>query len=162
MPPVPAPTSTPAHRTANGQWAKGHSGRTAYDAGRARRQLNVSTIAALQEAFNRGGRKAIDKVMKNNPAMFLKMLVLLVPREMQIEHSSTVKQMSDAQIEDAIAAIEAMLAARGGAAAKVIEHEPAQLPAPRLAVKRKRKVVKAVGSDEGAPNSPAISGIGEG
>jgi len=38
---------------------------------------------------------------------------------MQIEHSGTIKQMSDEQIEQAIAAIQAMLAARAGEAAQV-------------------------------------------
>ena len=50
-------------------------------------------------AFTRGGRKAIDKVMKNNPAIFLKLLVLLVPREMKVEHAGGVKAMTDEQLE---------------------------------------------------------------
>jgi hypothetical protein len=68
------------------------------------------------------GQKAINKVMKNNPAMFLKMLVLLVPRELQIEHSGGVKAMTDEQIERSIEIIKAMIAERDAAAnAKVIE-----------------------------------------
>ena len=65
------------------------------------------------------------------PAIFLKMLVLLVPRE-QIEHTNRIKQMTDEEIEQAIEAIQTMLAARAGEAAKVIEGsvEPAALPAP--------------------------------
>jgi hypothetical protein len=47
---------------------------------------------------------------------------------MQIEHSSTIKQMSDEQIEEAIAAIKAMLAARAGETAKVIEGEAEVVP----------------------------------
>ena len=58
----------------------------------------------------------------------MKICALLVPREMQIEHSSMIKQMSDEQIEEAIAAIEAMLAARSGEAAKVIEGEAEVVP----------------------------------
>lgn len=88
------------------------------DAGRLRRALNVATIRELQLAFNRGGRKAIDKVMKNNPAMFLKMLVLLVPRELEVTHSGSIKAMSDEQLEAAIEALQSMIAA--GAGAKVI------------------------------------------
>jgi hypothetical protein len=59
-------------------------------------------------------------------------LVLLVPREMQLEHSGGVKAMTEDQIVDAIAAIEGYLARRSGEAAKVIEGtaEPAALPAP--------------------------------
>jgi hypothetical protein len=41
-------------------------------------------------AFRRGGRAAINKVMKQQPAVFLKLLVLLVPREMKVGHSGGV------------------------------------------------------------------------
>jgi hypothetical protein len=46
-------------------------------------------------AFKEGGREAILKVMKTQPAVFLKLLVLLVPREMKVENSGGVKAMSD-------------------------------------------------------------------
>jgi hypothetical protein len=64
--------------------------------------------------------------MRQSPAIFLKMLVLLVPRELEVSHSGTIKQMTDEQIEEAIAAIQAMLDAR--AAAKVIEGEAEVVP----------------------------------
>src|SRR5262245_13182927 len=60
--------------------------------------------------------------MRNNPAMFLKLLVLLVPREMQVEHSGGIKAMTTEQIERSIELIKEMLAEReAGANAKVIE-----------------------------------------
>jgi hypothetical protein len=92
-------------------------------------------------AFRRGGRAAINKVMKQQPAVFLKLLVLLVPREMKVEHSGGVKAMTDEQLEQGIEAIRAMLAAReAGASAKVIEAmpEPAALQAPSRKARRKR------------------------
>jgi hypothetical protein len=90
-------------------------------------------------AFKRGGRKAIDKVMKGNPAIFLKLLVLLVPREMKIEHTGGVKAMTDEQLEQGIEAITAMLAARdAGTNAKVVEGV-VEAPAPR---KTRRKTMK--------------------
>jgi hypothetical protein len=66
------------------------------------------------------------------PASYLKVCALLVARETKVEHSGGVKAMSDEQIEQAIEAIQIMLAARAGEAAKVIEGtaEPAALPAP--------------------------------
>src|SRR5262244_3864901 len=99
---------------------------------RSRHALNADTIREMHLAFRRGGRKAIEKVMRNQPAVFLKLLVLLVPREMKMEHSGGVKAMTDEEIEQAIEAIQNMLAARAGEAAKVIEGtaEPAALPAP--------------------------------
>ena len=58
---------------------------------RARRDLNADTIREMHAAFRQGGREAIDKVMRTQPAAFLKLLVLLVPREMKVEHSGGVK-----------------------------------------------------------------------
>ena len=70
------------------------------------------------------GRKAIEKVMRNQPAVFLKLLVLLVPREMKLEHSGGIKAMTTEQIERSIEIIKDMLAQREAAAnAKVIEGE---------------------------------------
>ena len=99
---------------------------------RHRQQLNGEFIAALLRDFRHGGPAAIAKVRKNQPAAYLKILALLVPREMQIEHTNRIKQMTDEEIEQAIEAIQTMLAARAGEAAKVIEGtaEPAALPAP--------------------------------
>ena len=83
-------------------------------------------------AFRRGGRAAINKVMKQQPAVFLKLLVLLVPREVKVEHSGRVKAMSDEQLEAAIEAIQAMLEQRASEDTKVIEGtaETVALPAP--------------------------------
>ena len=119
-------------RKPNGQFAKGSSGNLGGNAQRSRHALNADTIREMHLAFRRGGRKAIEKVMKNQPAVFLKLLVLLVPREMQIEPKGGVKAMTEDQIVDAIAAIEGYLARRSGEAAKVIEGtaEPPALPAP--------------------------------
>jgi hypothetical protein len=76
----------------------------------------------MHAAFRRGGRAAIDKVMKQQPAVFLKLLVLLVPREMPFEHSGGVKAMTDEQIEAAIEAIQGMLAQpAAGEAAKSLK-----------------------------------------
>ena len=117
---------TPAPRTRNGQWVEGFSGRQGADPARARKALNADTIREMHAAFRRGGRQAIDKVMRNAPAQFLKMLVLLVPRELEVTHSGGVKGMSDEQLERGIEALEALMAKRAagpGADAKVIEGE---------------------------------------
>ena len=103
---------TAVARKANGQWPKGVSGNTGGAGGRARRELNNDTIREMHAAFRRGGRAAIDKVMRTQPAAFLKLLVLLVPREMKVEHSGGVKAMTDEQLEAGIEAIQAMLAKR--------------------------------------------------
>src|SRR5262249_51113107 len=116
----------------NGRFAPGYSGNPGGSPDRARKALNAETIAELHKAFRRGGAKAIDKGMKNNPAMVLKLLVLLVPRELQVEHSSGLKAMTDEQLERGLEMLKEMLAKReAGANAKVIEGEAMpSLPAP--------------------------------
>jgi hypothetical protein len=80
-------------------------------------------------AFRRGGRKAIEKVMRNQPAVFLKLLVLLVPREMKLEHSGGVKAMTDEQLERSLEVLNELIAQRdAGANAKVIEGEAEVVP----------------------------------
>jgi hypothetical protein len=99
---------------------------------RHRQQLNGEFIAALLRDFRHGGPAAIAKVRKNQPAAYCKLLTLLCPRDVKVEHSGGVKAMTDEQIEQAIEAIQAMLAARAGEAEKVIEGtaESVALPAP--------------------------------
>jgi hypothetical protein len=82
----------------------------------------------------------------------LKLLVLLVPREMRVEQSGGVKSMTDEQIEQAIDAIRTMLAARAGQAAPVIEGtaETVALPAPDVVPNGPNKVMDAVDTAVGA------------
>ena len=67
----------------NGRFAPGYSGNPGGSPEAARKALNKDTILEMHRAFKLGGRKAIEEVMRNQPAVFLKLLVLLVPREMQ-------------------------------------------------------------------------------
>ena len=97
---------------------------------RTRHLLNQEFMQALLLHFRQHGKKAIEKVARNQPGVYLKILALLVPREMKLEHSGgVIKAMTDEQIEEAIEAIQTMLAARAG---EVIEGtaELAALPVP--------------------------------
>ena len=111
---------------------QGVSGNPGGNRHRTRHLLNQEFMQALLLHFRQHGKKAIEKVARNQPAVYVKILALLVPREMQIEQTNRIKQMTDEEIEQAIEAIQTMLAARAGEAAKVIEGtaEPASLPAP--------------------------------
>jgi hypothetical protein len=102
--------------------------------------LNGEFIAALLRDFRHGGPKAIERVRRTQPAAYLKILALLVPREHKVEHSNPIKDLTDEQLEAAIEYIEAALAAKAGDQANVIQArvEPAALPAPELELQRKR------------------------
>ena len=99
---------------------------------RTRHLLNQEFMQALLLNFRHQGKKAIEKVARDQPAAYLKILALLVPREMKIEHSGGVKAMTDEQLEAGIEAIQAMLEQRAVEGATLIEgiREPAALPAP--------------------------------
>jgi hypothetical protein len=98
--------------------------------------------------------------MKQQPAVFLKLLVLLVPRDMRVEHSSTIKQMSDEEIEQAIAAIQTMLDARTGDAAQVIEATAEAVPALPRPTRRKAKQAESAANDHSC-DSPDGQGEGD-
>ena len=137
-------------RKPNGQFAKGVSGNLGGNAQRSRHALNADTIREMHLAFTRGGRKAIEKVMKQQPAVFLKLLVLLVPREMKVEHTGGVKSMTDEQLEQGIEAITAMLAKKAlpGDSAKVVEGV-AEESMPRKTTRKRRKTDDDVVEDVG-------------
>ena len=88
---------------------------------RHRQQLNGEFIAALLRDFRHGGPKAIERVRRTQPAAYLKILALLVPREHQVEHRNLIKDLTDEQLEAAIEYIEAALAAKAGGPVKVLE-----------------------------------------
>src|SRR5262249_46817737 len=122
------------------------SGNAAGNVHRSRHALNADTIREMHAAFRQGGREAIDKVMRTQPAVFLKLLVLLVPRQMTLDHSGGVKEMTDEQIERSIELIKEILAQREAAAnAKVVEGtaETVALPAPDVVPDGPNKVMKA-------------------
>jgi hypothetical protein len=112
----------------NGRFAPGFSGNPGGSPEAARRSFNKDFLLALAADFKKHGAAAIEKVRKTQPAAYMKICALLVPREMKVEHAGGVKAMSDEQIDEAIAAIQAMLAARAGETAKVIEGEAEVVP----------------------------------
>jgi len=120
----------------NGKFAPGWSGNPGGSLEATRRSFNKDFLLALAADFKKHGAAAIEKVRKQQPAAYMKICALLVPREMKVEHAGGVKAMSDEEIEQAIELIQTMLAARAGEAAKVIEGtaEPAALPASEASI----------------------------
>jgi hypothetical protein len=108
---------------------------------RHRQQLNGEFIAALLRDFRQGGPAAIAKVRKYQPAAYMKICALLVPKEMKLEHSTSLKNLSDEQLDQAIELVKGMLEERAAEGAKVIEGtaETVALPAPAGLEQPKRK-----------------------
>jgi len=97
-------------------------------------------IAALLRDFRQGGPKAIERVRRTQPAAYLKILALMMPREHKIEHRNPVKDMTDEELEAAIEFIQMMLATQAEKA-KVIDGttEATALPAPAEFEQPRRK-----------------------
>src|SRR5215475_14162118 len=113
----------------NGKFAPGYSGNPGGSLEATRRSFNKDFLLALAADFKKHGAAAIEKVRKQQPAVYMKICALLVPREMKLDHSGGVKAMTDEQIERAIEAIEELIAKReAGANAKVIEGEAEVVP----------------------------------
>src|SRR6516225_12465040 len=119
---------------------------------RHRQQLNGEFIAALLRDFRHGGPKAIERLRRTQPAAYLKILALLVPRKHKVEHSNPLKGLTDEQLEAMIEYIETSLAAQAGGPVKVIEAtaEPALEP-PKLKNRLMLEANTAVGPRERIP-----------
>jgi hypothetical protein len=135
----------------NGRFAPGFSGNPGGSPEATRRLVNKAFLEALAEDFRKGGPQAIAKVRKYQPAAYMKICALLVPRELQVEHSGGVKAMTDEQLERGIALIKEMLAKRAaGANAKVIEGVAEPVPAvPPPSRKARRKVRRSDRAESG-------------
>jgi hypothetical protein len=59
-----------------------------------RHLLNQEFIQALLLHFREHGKKAIEKVAREQPASYVKILALLVPREHKVEYSNSLKNMT--------------------------------------------------------------------
>src|SRR5260370_33473925 len=101
-----------------------------YAPSRERARFSSEFISALLRDFRQGGPAAIAKVRKYQPAAYMKICALLVPKEMKLEHTGGVKSMTDEQIERSIELIQEMLRQREAEAnAKVIEGEAEEVSA---------------------------------
>jgi hypothetical protein len=86
-----------------------------------RNKLSEEVICALLRDFREHGQKAIAKVRQTQPAAYLKVLALLVPREHKVEHSNVIKSLSDQELEAMIEYLKTSLEAQAGGSIKVIE-----------------------------------------
>ena len=103
-------------------WQRGQSGNPAGRTRGSRNKLSEAVICALLRDFSRHGEKAIAKVRRKQPGVYLRVLALLCPREHKVvEHSNSIKDLTDEQLEDMIEYIKASLEAQAGGSVKLIE-----------------------------------------
>jgi hypothetical protein len=125
--------TVPAHMSTN-LWQPGISGNPAGRLRGSRNKLSEAVICALLRDFSRHGEKAIAKVRREQPGVWLKVIAMLIRHEQKLEHSNPLKDLTDEQLEAMIEYIETSLAAHAAGPVKVIEAtaQPAlELPKPK-------------------------------
>jgi len=135
-------------------WQPGVSGNPAGRLRGSRNKLSEEVICALLRDFREHGQKAIAKVRREQPGVYLRVLALLCPREHQVQHSNPLKDLTDEQLEAMIEYIETSLAAQAGGPVKVIEGTttaPPALEPPKPKNRLMLQVDTAVGPRERMP-----------
>jgi hypothetical protein len=102
-------------------WQPGQSGNPAGRAHGSRNKLTEEVICALLRDFRQHGQKAIARVRQTQPAAYLKILALLCPREHKVEHSNSLKDLTDEQLEAMIEYLKTSLEAQASGSIRVIE-----------------------------------------
>jgi hypothetical protein len=122
-------------------WQPGESGNPAGRLRGSRNKLSEEVICALLRDFREHGQKAIAKVRRTQPAAYLKVLALLVSREHKVEHSNSLKNWTDEELEAGIDLVKQMLESRAAASGAVIEGtaEPVGMLGPAELEQPKRK-----------------------
>jgi hypothetical protein len=147
------------------RWQPGVSGNPAGRLRGSRNKLSEEVICALLRDFRQHGQKAVARVRRTQPAAYLKILALLVPREHKVEHSNAIKNLSDQELEAMIEYLKAALEAQAGGHVKVIEGtiEPAAATAPAPTPKNRLMLEAdtAIGSPERKPRLKVPSPPGE-
>ena len=125
----------------NNLWQPGQSGNPAGRLRGSRNKLSEEVICALLRDFREHGQKAIAKVRRTQPAAYLKVLALLVPREHKVEYSNSLKNWTDEELEAGIDLVKQMLESRAAASGAVIERtaEPVGMLGPAELEQPKRK-----------------------
>ena len=120
-----------------------------------RHLLNQEFIQALLLRFREHGKKAIEKVAREQPASYLKILALLVPREHKVENSNVIKSLSDQELEAMIEYLKTSLEAQARSSDRVIEGTIESAAATAHAPKPKNRLMleadTAVGPRERIP-----------
>ena len=123
-------------------WQPGQSGNPAGRTRGSRNALSEEVVCALLRDFRKHGEKAIARVRNTKPEVYLKVLAMLMPREHKVETVGAISALSDEQLDQAIATIQDMLAARApGAGVIDVTPRPLAIAAPSPP-RRRRSMVR--------------------
>ena len=71
--------------------------------------------------FRKHGEKAVAKVRREQPGVYLRVLALLCPREHKVEHRNSLKDLTDEQLEAMVEYLKTSLEAQASGSVRMIE-----------------------------------------
>ena len=87
---------------------------------RRRTVLTDGVVAAFMDDWRQHGAKALARLRETNVATYCKLMVLLVPRDLRVEHHvDPTKELSNEQLDSMIAHITERLEAKANEAARI-------------------------------------------
>ena len=92
------------------QWKPGQSGNPAGRPVGNRNKLNEQFIRALHDDFVEHGAKVIERVRNLKPDVYLKVIAMILPKELHFKDQSAFEGMSVEQIDQALVAIKSVIA----------------------------------------------------
>lgn len=92
-----------------------------------RSDLTNEMVASFVRSWRRHGDKALEKLYRTQVGVYVKMAVLLVPKEHKVEHSNVISGMTDDEIRAAITEIQDSIDRKAG---KLVDAVPLAIPQP--------------------------------
>jgi Family of unknown function (DUF5681) len=93
-------------------WQPGQSGNPNGRPVGSRNKLTENFITALHDDFPQFGRAVISKVREKQPAVYLKVIASILPRQFNFKHESAFDGMSNEQLDEMLGSVRRILAAR--------------------------------------------------
>src|SRR5262245_63004540 len=93
-------------------WQPGRSGNPAGRPIGARSRLTEKFILALHDDFAAHGPSVIERVRKDQPGVYLKVVASLLPREWHVKNEPLFDGMSNEQLDEVIKSVRSVLTAR--------------------------------------------------
>lgn len=87
----------------NGKFVTGKSGNVGGKPRETRNKLSGVFLRSLLSSFEKDGVSAIDKVIRTDPAAYLRVIASIIPKELEITNS--VEELTDDQLSEVIASL---------------------------------------------------------